>query len=80
MQNVIIFLIVAAILSLAAAAERRLLARETAAARRAANLSRYLPAEKVAALEGRDDPFEEERDTRIAILFTDIVGFNLKRL
>ncbi len=52
-----------------------LVAAGSAAARRAANLSRYLPAEAVSELAERDAPFGAEREAAAAVLFTDIVGF-----
>ncbi len=75
-QNIVIFLVVAAMLSVATEAARRLLIRETGQARRVANLSRYLPAEAIAVLEARDDPFAQEREAEVAVLFTDVVGFS----
>lgn len=75
-QNIVVLLIVAAILAAGANASRGLLVRETALARRAANLSRYLPAETVETLAGRDDPFGAEAEREAAVLFTDIVGFS----
>lgn len=74
-QNVVILLLVSALIASASAAARSLLVREMAAARRAANLSRYVPAEAVDALALRDAPFGEARRAEAAVLFTDIAGF-----
>ncbi len=74
-QFAAVFLIVSALVAAGSAAARRLVVRETAAARRAANLSRYLPAEAVSELAERDAPFGVEREAAAAVLFTDIVGF-----
>ncbi len=75
-QSVGVFLIVSGLIAAGSAAARRLAVRETAAARRAANLSRYLPAEAVSSMAERDAPFTEEREAEAAVLFTDIVGFS----
>ncbi|MFN3261545.1 MAG: adenylate/guanylate cyclase domain-containing protein [Pikeienuella sp.] len=75
LQFAAVFLIVSALVAAGSAAARRLVVRETAAARRAANLSRYLPAEAVFELAERDAPFGAEREAAAAVLFTDIVGF-----
>ncbi|MEL7466478.1 MAG: adenylate/guanylate cyclase domain-containing protein [Pseudomonadota bacterium] len=75
-QGMAIFLISAVLLAIAVAASQRLFLKQVAEERRAANLSRYLPAETVETLAGRDDPFGAEEEVKAAILFTDIVGFS----
>lgn len=75
-QGMVIFLISAVLLAIAVAASQRLFLKQVAEERRAANLSRYLPAETVETLADRDDPFNAEEEVEAAILFTDIVGFS----
>ena len=75
-QNTVIFLIVAGLLATSTEASMRLLRRHVASERRAANLSRYLPAETVEAMASRDDPFAENDEREAAVMFTDIVGFS----
>ncbi|MEM7544785.1 MAG: adenylate/guanylate cyclase domain-containing protein [Pseudomonadota bacterium] len=75
-QNIVVLLTVSATLAVASAASRRLLLRETAQARRVANLSRYLPSEAIGVLAARNDPFSEERQEDVAVLFTDVVSFS----
>ncbi len=75
-QGIAIFLIVAVLLAVAVEASHRLFLREAANERRAANLSRYLPAEMIESLANRDTPFDEKIEVEAAILFADIVGFS----
>ena len=75
-QGVMILLIVSILLAISVEASQRLFLREVKQENRAANLSRYLPAESVEALATRDDPFSVEAETDAAILFADIVGFS----
>lgn len=75
-QSMAVFLITATMLAVGVATSQRLFQRQVTQERRAANLSRYLPAESVEALADRDDPFGMEAETDAAVLFTDIVGFS----
>lgn len=75
-QGMVVFMIVAIMLAIGVEASQRLFQRQVAQERRAANLSRYLPAESVEALADRDDPFAIEAETDAAVLFADIVGFS----
>lgn len=75
-QGMVIFLISSVLLAIAVAASQRVFLRQIAEERRAANLSRYLPAEAVETMADRDDPFGAEEEVEAAILFTDIVGFS----
>ncbi len=76
LQGMVVFLLVAIMLAIAVEASQRLFQRQVTQERRAANLSRYLPAESVEALADRDDPFAVEAETEAAVLFADIVGFS----
>ena len=76
LQGMVVFLLVSIMLAIAVEASQRLFVRQVSQERRAANLSRYLPAESVEALAARDEPFSFEAQTEAAILFTDVVGFS----
>ncbi|MEM6439731.1 MAG: adenylate/guanylate cyclase domain-containing protein [Pseudomonadota bacterium] len=75
MQEVVVILLLAGVLAMIVRGSRRLVLRRAAEERRGANLARYLPARMAERMAEADEPFLEDREAEVAVLFTDIVGF-----
>ena len=74
-QEVIVFMIVAAILALKGRRFNQLLLRQADVAEERANLSRYFPPNMVNVLASTNHDVGAVRNQKIAVMFTDIVGF-----
>jgi adenylate cyclase len=75
LQTVVIFLIVSLVLAAGVSRSRRLVWRYAVIERQRLNLARYFPPATVDQLARQDEPLENIREVRAAILFADLVGF-----
>jgi adenylate cyclase len=75
LQEIVVFLIVAGLLAVIVGRSRRLVLRQVASERERGNLARYFPPNMVDRLSHMDAPLAQTREQKVAVLFTDIVGF-----
>jgi adenylate cyclase len=75
LQTVVIFVVVSAVLAAGVARSRRLVWRYAVIERQRLNLARYFPPATVDQLARQDEPLENIREVKAAILFADLVGF-----
>jgi len=74
-QEIGVFLIVAGVIAVAVWRSQRLVLRQATIERERANLARYFAPAMVDRLATSDTPLAESRETEIAVLFVDVVGF-----
>ncbi|APH73184.1 adenylate/guanylate cyclase domain-containing protein [Aquibium oceanicum] len=74
-QTVVIFAIVAMIMAGGVGRSRRLVWRYAVIERQRLNLARYFPPSTVDQLSRQDEPLQQIRELKAAIIFADLVGF-----
>ena len=75
LQEIVIFLIVSYMLAFSIRRLQRLVVSNAALERERSNLSRYFSPRVVEELSRNDEPLKEIRESDVAVLFVDIVGF-----
>lgn len=75
LQTVVVFMVVATVLAAGVSRSRRLVWRYAVIERQRLNLARYFPPATVDQLARQDEPLENIREGKAAILFADLVGF-----
>ena len=75
LQEIVIFMIVAYVLAFSIRRLQRLVLSNAALERERSNLSRYFSPRVVEELSRNDEPLKEIRESDVAVLFVDIVGF-----